>query len=365
MPSQHARRIVHARGWAAVPAAAVISLGAVVAPAVAQGHHHRRHHGAVASATTGTTRTVTIRGVVTAASDGTTLQIVRARDARRSCLTPKITTLALGPATTYTTPSTPDATGLAVGDTVTVTIAAPSGTDPTTVAATSVVDSGAAAPITCVVRGTATDPTTGGTVTITIPHSRGRHTRHHGHAAARGARRNTNLHRLFATAPASATTVTVAFGPGTTFVDIPNPTDTIDQIAAGDRLTVVWSLTPGTDPRTVSASEVVDHGPPPPIRYVARGTDATAPDTTALSFGLTVGRIRPNIAPALAAGTLLPVQYSSSTVFTDIPNPGDTIDQIAPGDRLVVVWSAPRGTRAANLPAAVRVIDLGPAGTPG
>ena len=368
MQSRHALETVRAVGWAAGPAAvATIGLGAMVAPAVAQGPHHQHQHHQHQHQHQHQHGTVTIRGVVTATSDGSTLQIVRNRDAHRNCLAPKITTLTLGPATSYTTPSTPGAAGLAVGDAVTVTIAVPPSTNPTTVAATAVVDSGPATPITCSVRGTATDPASGGAVTIAIAIATGhsRHVRHQRHAATGGRRHNANLHRLFAALPTPPKTLTVGFGPGTTFIDIPNPSDTITQIAAGDRLTVIWSQIPGAIPHTVVATKIIDQGPPPPIRYVARGTDATAPDTTAMSFGLTIGHIRPNVAPTLDAGTVLPVLYNTSTVFDDIAHPTDSISQIAPGDRLIVTWSAPHGTQATNLPAAVRVVDRGPAGMPG
>ncbi len=46
-------------------------------------------------------------------------------------------------------------------------------------------------------------------------------------------------------------------------------------------------------------------------------------------------------------------------MFVDPGDPSATIANIAQGDRLIVVWSAPPGTAAVNLPAASRVFDLG------
>jgi hypothetical protein len=362
MESRDALGTVRALGRAAGPvAAAVITLGAMVAPAVAQHGHHasRARH---ASSTE--THTRHIRGVVTAvASDGSSITIARSRHEHNNCLAPRTITLMLDGSTTFSTPSNPTAalTDVQVGDAVTVAIAVPPGTDPTTVPATSVADRGAAAPMTCVVRGVASGPSTAAGVTITVQTGRGRHGRHrHGHHDS--GRRNSGLHRRFAAAPGAPVSLNVQFDSNTTFVDIPTPAATIGQIAPGDRLTVIWSVVPGTALDGAPAAKVIDWGPPPPIRYVARGVAASVPGGT--SFGLTVSRIHPNVSPAFADGSVLPVSYDSHTVFVDVANPGATIDQIAAGDRLIVVWSAPRGTQAVNLPAAVRIVDLGPNGTP-
>ncbi len=122
-------------------------------------------------------------------------------------------------------------------------------------------------------------------------------------------------------------------------------------------------MSPGTPLDSVPAAKVIDRGPPPPIRYVARGTAASA--GTLAGVSLTLGRIHPNVAPRLATGSVLAVAFGPGTVFVDAGHPGATIDQIAQGDRLIVVWRAPRGIAAVNLPAAARVIDLGQPGATG
>ena len=349
-------------------AAAAITMGAIVAPAVAQGHHRgHRHHSAVSS--TNQARIVTIRGVITGTPSATQLQVIRTLHGRSNCLgAPTITTLLLDQTTTFATSTLPSASwsALAPGDAVSVTVAIPAGGALATAPATSVVDTGTPAPVTCVVGGIAATNGSAGGVSISVQLGRGRrgHQRAHGHSHhVSTGRHNTNLHRLFTNAPGSTTSLNVQFDVNTVFVDIGHPGATLDQIVQGDRLTVIWSELPGTALETVPAAKVIDRGPPPPIRYVARGT-AASPGTLA-GISLTLGRIHPNVAPRLATGSVLSVAFSPSTVFTDAGHPGATIDQIAQGDRLIVIWRAPRGIAAVNLPAAVRVIDLGQPGAAG
>jgi hypothetical protein len=367
MQSGHALSTTRKIGATLAPAAAaVITMGAMVAPAVAQGHHRgHRHHAAASS--THEARTITIRGIVTGTPSATQLQIIRVRHGHSSCLgTPKVTTLLLDQNTTFATQGVPVAawSDLAPGDAVTVTVTIPADGGLATTPVTSVADTGTPAPVTCVVRGLATTDGSVSSVTIAVGSGHGRRSHHHGHGHRTNAgRHNANLHRLFTNAPGSPTSLTVQFDVNTVFVDTVTPGATIDQIARGDRLTIIWSVPPGTPLDSAPAAEVIDRGPPPPIRYVARGTAASV--GTLSGVGLTVRRIHPNVTPRVARGSVLPVAFDPSTVFVDVGHPGATLDQIALGDRLIVIWRAPRGIAAVNLPAAVRVIDLGQPGLSG
>jgi len=268
----------------------------------------------------------------------------------------------VGPSTTFSTTSNPTASygDLATGDAVTVILTAPDGAPSTGIPVTSVADSGAAPTVTCVVDGLATSPGSLGGVNIQVVF--GGHRGHHGHGHGRNAqatpvRRNVNLHRAFATTEVTPQSLAVTFDPSTVFVDPGNPSATPAQILPGDRLTITWTLPPGTPPGTTPAAEVVDHGPPGPIRYVAEGT-ASAPGSLT-GVGLTVSHLFPNAAPQFAGGSVLPVVFDANTTFVDVGSPGATLDHIATGDTLIVVWTAPVHTAAVNLPAAARVIDLG------
>ena len=367
MKPRHALSTTRRIGAVIAPAAAaVITMGAMVAPAVAQGHHRGHRHNSAAGSTN-EARTLTIRGVVTGTPSPTQLQVIRTSHGRSNCLgTPNVTTLLLDQTTTFATSTNSAASwsNLAPGDAVTVTVTIPAGGALATAPVTSVVDTGTPAPITCVVGGIATTNGSSSGVSISVVLGRGRH----GHQRGQGrghhvnaGRHNSNLHRLFTNAPGAPTSLNVRFDTNTVFVDTVTPSATIDQIAQGDRLTIIWSVAPGTPLDSIPAAKVIDRGPPPPIRYVARGVATTQGTLTGVD--LTVGRIHPNVAPRLATGSVLPVAFSPSTVFVDAGHPSATIDQIAQGDRLIVIWRAPRGTSAVNLPAAVRVTDLGQPGT--
>ncbi len=327
------------------------TMNALASPAFAAGRHHghgssHRHNGGTSG-----TRTITVRGIYDQQLSATTIEITKVGRGRNTCLsTPRTETLSIDTGTTFSTETNPTAqvTDLQPGDKVAVTITVPDGTSPTGIPATSVADLGAPAAVACVLRGTAgsglvgssfmLDLATGGRPGHRGYHDSGRHRSHHAHTST------------------TTASVVVNTDGGTVFVDPGNPSATLANIAQGDRLIVVWSLPPGTTPGTTPAAKVIDLGAPPPIRYRAAGVAAGTPTTT---ISLTVNHLHPNAAPAFTLGTNLAVQYNGSTVFTDPGNPSATIANIAQGDRLIVVWSAPPGTAAVNLPAASRVIDLG------
>jgi len=345
-----------AAGLAAGPViTAAVTLNALVSPAFAAGGHrgHGSSHRHIASRNDSPagTRTITVRGIYDQSPSPTTIEITRLGRGRNNCLsTPKTETLTIDTGTTFSTETNPTArvTDLKAGDKVAITITVPHGTSPTGVPATSVADLGASAAVACVVRGTAGSGLVGSSFTLDLATGG-----HRGHRGYHESGRHRSHHANTSTTTAS---VTVNTGGGTVFVDPGNPSATIASIAPGDRLIVVWSLSPGTAPGSTPAAKVTDLGAPPPIRYRAEGVAAGTPTTT---ISLTVNHLHPNAAPAFTLGTNLAVQYNGSTVFVDPGNPSATIANIAHGDRLIVVWSAPPGTAAVNLPAASRVIDLG------
>jgi len=332
-------------------AAAAVTLGVLVSPAVAQGRHHGHSHHAMTTSTTNT-RTITLHGVITGTPTATSLAIARFGHGRNSCLTtPKTETVILDSNTTFTTQSNANAaySDLTSGDAVTVTLTVPHGTAPLTVAATSVADLGTPPPVTCSVRALATSGVTGTSFTAAVTTGTKRHG--HGHGNRNGSRRGAST--------TTTTSVTVNFDTNTVFVDPGNPSATIQNIAQGDRLVIVWSALPGSGlPSTLTATKVVDLGPPPPIRYRAEGVAGN--DASLAGVSLTVNELHPNFPPTFVDGSVLPVQFNGSTVFVDPANPTATLANIAQGDRLIVVWSAAPGTAAVNLPAATRVYDLGP-----
>jgi len=362
----HARKALAATlavGMAIGPTtAAVVTLGALVSPAVAQGDGHGRCHHATTnrgnsrrnggSSTSTEARTVTLRGIITGTPTATSLLITRVGHERNDCLVmPTTETIILDSHTTFSTLSNPNAAlgDLVTGDKVAVTLNVPAGTAPLTVAAASVADRGAPAPITCAVRGTAGSGVLGSGFTVLLRANGGHH--HHG----RGNHNSVRHDRASTTSP---TSLTVNFDANTVFVDPGNPSATIQNIAPGDRLIVIWSAAPGTPLTNMpAAAKVVDLGSPPPIRYRAEGVAASGAPTTSIS--LTVNHLHPNLAPTFTDGSTLAVQIDSSTVFVEPGNPTATIGSIAQGDRLIVVWRAAPGVAAVNLPAATRVIDLG------
>jgi hypothetical protein len=342
-----------------------VTIGALVVPAAAQGDHHAHRHHHHADAATGAPRTRTIHGIVVGTPTATTLTIMRDRGHRHNCLaSPATLALTLDPSTTFSTTSSSAASysDLAAGDAVTVTLTAPDGAPPTGIPVTSVADAGAAPTVSCQINGLATTAGAPDGVSIQVILGGRDHHRHHRHgwnAHRNTGRRNVNLHRAFVTTQAAPQSLAVVFDSNTVFVDPGNPTATPAQIMPGDRLTISWMLPPGTPPGSTPAVEVVDHGPPAPIRYFAEGTAAGPGSPTGI--GLTVNHLFPNADPQFPDGSVLPVVFDSNTTFVDVGSPGAPLSQIATGDTLIVVWTAPRHTAAVNLPAAARVIDLGQA----
>jgi len=116
-------------GVAAAPAAtAILSLGVLASPAVAEGGHHHRGHHAWQNANPANSYTITLRGIISGTPTATELQIIPVgRGHLPNCQsTPKLETIILDTNTTFSTPSNPTASvaDLSGGDKVTVTITA-------------------------------------------------------------------------------------------------------------------------------------------------------------------------------------------------------------------------------------------------
>lgn len=296
-PNTEVEQIMHGRtalattlaiGMAIGPAtAAVVTLGALVSPAVAQGSHHGHDHHATTNrrnsrhngdaTTSANARTITLHGIITGTPTSTSLEITRVGHGRENCLTtPTTETIVLDGNTTFSTVSIPSASlgDLVTGDVVAVTLNVP---------------------VTCAVRGTATSGVTGTSFTVAL----GTHPTHR--------RRGRGNHHSSARGHASTTTpVTVNFDTNTMFVTPGHPSATIQDIAPGDRLIIVWSAPPGTALSSMpAASKVVDLGPARPIRYRAEGVAASGAPTTNIS--LTVNHLHPNVPPTFADGATLTV----------------------------------------------------------
>jgi hypothetical protein len=265
----HARKALAATlavGMAIGPTtAAVVTLGALVSPAVAQGGGHGRGHHATTSrgnsrrdggsSTSTEARTITLHGIITGTPTATSLVITRVVHERSNCLvTPTTQTIILDSNTAFSTLSKPHAAlgDLTTGDTVAVTLNVPAGTAPLTLAATSVADRGAPAPIICAVRGTAGSGVTGSSFTVLL----GTSAEHHG--------RSNGIHNGFRHGRASTTSptsLTVNFDTSTVFLEPGNPTATIGSITQGDRLIVVWRAAPGIAAVNLpAATRVIDLG---------------------------------------------------------------------------------------------------------
>ncbi len=327
---------------------AALAIGLVVTPAAFAQHgtSHGSFHGRSHATTTATnTRTIHVYGIITGAATGTGVLVTPLRHHHHGGSTTPITVM-LDTNTTFSTlaNSTASWSALTLGDKVKITWTVPDGTNPSTVPATSVADLGTPPPLRTVVSGITTGPGTSGGVTITVV----THTRHHGHAHQRGTMTNT---------PTSST-VNVTFDSHTVFAKKGVVSPTWVDIASGDKLKIVWMAPPNTPLGSMPpAAKVIDLGTPPPTRYRAEGAATTTGSSTGVT--MTVNEIHPNAAPGLPSGASLNVTFDLTTVFTEVGNPSATLASILPGDRLLVIWTAPPGTPATSLPNAARIVDFG------
>ena len=95
------------------------------------------------------------------------------------------------------------------------------------------------------------------------------------------------------------------------------------------------------------------------VAFVMRGT--LSADATADAFGMNVRRGNRHARRALAGADTISVKLGATTRIWKAGIGKATFSDLKSGDRVIVMWKAPRTTAAADLPAARFVIDIGPA----
>ncbi len=128
------------------------------------------------------------------------------------------------------------------------------------------------------------------------------------------------------------------------------------SIKTGDRIEVLWVEPSGTTPSTLlTATKVIDLGPPPPIRYDVTGVSTTtAPTTTVALSGV---KYHPS---TLGTSATLSVAVGTTTKYANRKGKAIAEASIKTGDRIEVLWVEPSGTTPSTLLTATKVIDLGP-----
>jgi hypothetical protein len=137
-------------------------------------------------------------------------------------------------------------------------------------------------------------------------------------------------------------------------------TATFADLLAGDRVKVVWWVPQGTTLANLpAAAKVLDHGPPPPVRYEVRGLVAGDAAQSGVQVTIVGGNRRAGKALAgkgsafvkLDAGTRIWKRGAGAVDWTRLKS----------GDRVrVAIWAA-KDLSWDALPAARRVHDRGPA----
>ncbi len=128
------------------------------------------------------------------------------------------------------------------------------------------------------------------------------------------------------------------------------------SIKAGDRIEAVWVEPSGTTPSVLlTATKVIDLGPPPPVRYEVTGISTTAAPTT--TVGLSGVKYHPK---TLGTSATLGVTVDTTTKFANRHGKAIAEASIKAGDRIEAVWVEPSGTTPSVLLTATKVIDLGP-----
>ena len=167
---------------------------------------------------------------------------------------------------------------------------------------------------------------------------------------------------------------TITLDGNTTYSTPSRPSAAFTDLTSGDSVAVTLTVPGGTAPRSVAATSVADLGAPAPVTCTIRGTATSGVSGTSFTVALTGGkrhghhghggatngrRHRHGGGASSLSTSPLTVNIDGNTVFVDPGNPIASIGTLATGDRLIIVWSAPPGTALTNLPAAVKVIDLG------
>ena len=170
---------------------------------------------------------------------------------------------------------------------------------------------------------------------------------------------------------------TITLDGNTTYSTPSKPSAAFTDLTSGDTVAVTLTVPRGTTPLSVAATSIADLGTPALVTCTVRGTATSGVSGTSFMVALTGGahhghhghhghggytngrRHRHRGGAASLSTSPLTVNIDGNTVFVDPENPSAGIGNLATGDRLIIVWSAPPGTALTNLPAAVKVIDLG------
>ncbi len=132
------------------------------------------------------------------------------------------------------------------------------------------------------------------------------------------------------------------------------------SIKAGDRIEVRW-VEPGgsTASTSLPATEVIDLGPPPPIRYDVTGLSGATLTSTSTALPLTGVKYHP---ASLATASPLPSTgvVLGTTKYANRHGKPIAEASIKAGDRIEVRWVEPGGSTASTSLPATEVIDLGP-----
>jgi len=153
----------------------------------------------------------------------------------------------------------------------------------------------------------------------------------------------------------TSATLTVGVGSTTKYANRRGRSIAEASIKTGDRVEVVWVEPNGTTPSTgLTATKVVDLGPPPPVHYTASGVaDAAATCTVSLTLDNT--HFRPTSIGTKGSQIIVPL--SSSTKFAGRWGRPLACASIAKGDHLDVAWTEPAGTSFGSTLTATRVTD--------
>ena len=145
---------------------------------------------------------------------------------------------------------------------------------------------------------------------------------------------------------------------------------TYEDLTAGDRVTIAFRAAPGTTAADLPpAKMIVDHGPPKPVTYRLRGV-VVAP-VVATSVSINVRSANRHMRRAHDGASPFTAKIGEATRIKlagrarpDGRRAAGTFGDLVVGDRVIVTLRAPRGLDADALPAARRIIDIGPARAP-
>lgn len=154
----------------------------------------------------------------------------------------------------------------------------------------------------------------------------------------------------------TSTTLVVNLSTATKYANRRNRPIAQAKVKAGDLIEVKWVEPNGTTPSTSAiATEVVDLGRAPAIRYDVTGVSTTTSPTSTL--GLSGVKYHPS---SLGTSATLSVALGTSTKYANGHGKAIAESKITSGDRIEVVWVEPAATSPSTSLVATKVIDLGP-----